>query len=391
MPRQFRHRDRSKHTSRGSYGSFTGSVHVYQEGINDYVGSPRGDGYLFLERWEHTPVRINGLVGSTVVTNFVPDNHIPGGLADWPGGVPDLTAAVTKVLANTNPNRRTVDMPVFLFELADLPKMLKSVGEDLFRLAAKRNKPPSIRDTITYSAGKNLEVQFGWLPLISDLGKMLDFENIVDKRVKELQRLASDKGLRRRFTVWENELQYDGSSALQSSNFSASASFKIINRGKCWATLRWRPDQSATGDLPLNDRNIPELARRATLDLSLGLRQGIDAASAWEAIPFSWLVDYFANVGDVLKANRNEIPVTPSNMCVMYSQDSICRFTNVQCSHQLKGSDGTTKYTTKTRYVYLSPSPGLSANVGFLNPNQWSILGSLAALKLLGGKPGVQL
>jgi hypothetical protein len=360
--------------------------------MTDLIGNPRGDGYLYMDRWEHSPVRISGHNFGTLVVGFVPDNHEPGGLWDFPAGKPDNLTAMTKVLANTNPNRRTVDMPVFLFELADLPKMLKSVGEDLLQLAFRKKRPPHIDDIVTYSAGKNLEVQFGWLPLISDLGKMLDFQNIVDKRVKELKRLSSSRGLRRRFTVWEDNLEYHGTTTLQSSNFSAWATYNIRNHAKQWATLRWRLDPVQTSGLPFLDKDIVKQAERLTLDLNSELHQGIDAASVWEAIPFSWMIDYFANVGDVLKANRNEISVTPESFCLMTQLDSICRFTNVQCGNPtLTGSEGTTKYVQKNRYVNTAPSPGLSANLGLLNPGQWSILTSLAVLKLTGGKPGVQL
>jgi hypothetical protein len=42
-----------------------------------------------------------------------------------------------------------------------------------------------------------------------------------------------------------------------------------------------------------------------------------DASSIWEAIPFTWLVDYFLNVGDALHAVENTDKVLPTDICIM--------------------------------------------------------------------------
>jgi len=238
MTREARHREDVDYSWGGSYGTYTRDYVSSSRVCDDFVGKPYVDSPLASVVVKHLPVKVSGWRGAIPVTDFVPDNHEPGGMAVWPAGVPSLSVAITKTLANTNPNRRTVDMPVFLFELLDLPKMLKSVGEDLIRLARKKGRPPKKSDKVTYLAGKNLEVQFGWVPLISDLGKMMDFQQIVAKRTEELQRLGSDKGLRRRFTVWEAEELNTGHSTLQSSNFNCQADWSVRRRGKCWATMR---------------------------------------------------------------------------------------------------------------------------------------------------------
>jgi hypothetical protein len=393
MARVTRVRSNTYLSSRGYYGTFTGSFYLNIENCTDRVGSPRSDGPFTLTRYKHVPVRINGtrLPGNIPVVDFIPDSWTPGSMEIFHPGMPSVSAALTKALANTNPNRRTVDMPVFLFELADLPGMLKDIGTNLLKSAAKKGRPPKLSDQITYAAGSNLAFQFGWLPLISDIGKMLDFQNIVDKRVTELKRLYSKGGLRRRYNNFSDQEVAQGFATLQTSNFTANANWMIIRKSKVWTTLRWYPADADINGLPVVNRDLHNEARRATLDLGRGLRQDIDAAAVWEAIPFSWLADYFSNVGDLLKARRNQLPVVAKDACVMTSLHSTCDYTNVWASHNLSGRDGHHDYWSKSRYVNASPTPSFSAWLPFLSGNQLSILGSLAVVLLTGGKPGTQL
>lgn len=310
----------------------------------------------------------------------------------WHPAIPTLGAALTKVLANSNPNRRTVDMPVFLFELADIPEMIKTIGDNLLHFAKSKGRPPKLTDQVTQLAGSNLATQFGWLPLISDLGKMLDFQNIVEKRRKELERLYSKRGLRRRFNVFEDVEVLNGAATMQTSNFNAQAKWMIIRKSMCWSTIRWRPSPTVLSAIPPVVPDLQSLARRATLDIDHRLHQDIDFASIWEAIPFSWLVDYFANVGDVLKANRNQIPVTATDASVMFQLHSTCEYSGLVCvPNTLKGANGHHDYWSKARYCFPAPTPSFSASLPLLNGGQLSILGSLAVVLLMGGKPNTQL
>lgn len=393
MARITRVRSKTYQSSRGFYGSFTGSFYLNVENCTDRVGSPRSDGPFALNRYVHKPVRINGTrqPGNIPVVDFIPDSWTPGSMEVFHPGTPLVGAALTKALANTNPNRRTVDMPVFVYELADLPKMVKNIGENLIKLAKSKGRPPKLSDTVTQVASSNLSVQFGWLPLVSDIGKMLDFQNIVDKRVKELERLYSKGGLRRRFNNFADQEILQGFATLQTSNFTSNANWMIIRSTKVWTTLRWLPYPDDINRLPFLDRDLHEQARRATLDISSKYRQDVDIAAVWEAIPFSWLADYFANIGDILKSGRNQMPVYPTQACVMTELHSTCDYTNVWASNSLTGKPGHHDYWSKSRYVNASPTPSFSACLPFLNGGQLSILGSLAVVLLTGGKPGTQL
>jgi len=127
------------------------------------------------------------------------------------------------------------------------------------------------------------------------------------------------------------------------------------------------------------------------LDIDSKLKQSVDITSAWEAIPFSWFIDYMVNVGDFLKTSRNEIPVLAENMCIMYQLSSYAVWHNVTCNWELSGTNGQSSRISKDRYVSANPSPSLTANLAVLSPGQWSILGSLAVLSLVGQNPQVQL
>jgi hypothetical protein len=316
--------------------------------------------------------------GNIPVTGFVPDNWAPGNMNTWPPTSPVYNVAATKALAKTNPNRPEVDVPVFLFELADFPKMIKELGDHLIKTALQKKRVPSIRDTAHSIASTNLSVQFGWLPLVSDIAKLLDFQKLFDRRVLELRRLYSSGGLRRRVNIWQDNMILQGSGPLQTSNFTASARYYIYASGECWATTRWRPDKNIVNALPVSDRELTTQALQSIAGLSFNL------ASAWEAIPFSWLIDYFANVGDVLNASRNHIPVSATEMCVMYKKDSSCLYSNVACSpSSLSGVGGYHTNVVKDRWVEANPVPQYSVTDSLLNPRQWSILASLFVTRFL--------
>jgi len=83
-----------------------------------------------------------------------------------------------------------------------------------------------------------------------------------------------------------------------------------VYHSKVWGTVRWVPNRTSPIDLD-------KLASfNEALQIVLDLRRP-DASTIWESIPFSWLVDYFLNVGDVLAAVEDTDKVLPSEVCIM--------------------------------------------------------------------------
>lgn len=203
---------------------------------------------------------------------------------------------VTKALANINPNRPTVDFPVFLFELREFPEMLRNLGEIL----AKRLHPTNL----PYAW---LAWHFGWAPLISDAKSLFGLSKTIDDRVKYLNAAQYGKRINRSLggTTITNDA---GSTGLIALNPGANYSYTKVDveKQKFWysakLTLRTKfPD--------------PGALRWAAAKAAFGLN--VDAATLWQALPWSWLIDYLFNIGDVLEANRGGISFTVGNVCIM--------------------------------------------------------------------------
>jgi hypothetical protein len=245
-------------------------------------------------------------------------------------------------------------LPVFLFELGDLPKLVRLAGRGLAKLA-----------------GGNLSVQFGWLPLIKDLGTLLDFASHYDKKSKEIAKLVSKGGLRRNVTLATR------SATMASASVEIQSGWSVIQQrsysGKLWGSVRWKPSLSPTS----NYYRDPALAFRAALGL------GIEIATVWEALPWSWLIDYFTSIGDYLAAHRNVVPATATHICIMRMDVTSVIYPATNWSWGTDGgwnsySSGSSTRITKTRTI--GGTPTLTANLPFLDGRRLSILASLFVL-----------
>jgi hypothetical protein len=320
---------------------------------------------------------VSGVHNGNTVNKFIMDaNMLATAVPGFPSGPLSQAAAVTKTLARTNPNRSGVETLIFLFELKDIPKMLKSIGDGFQAVFSPSGRQPSARDSVKVAGRTNLEIQFGWLPFVSDIGKILNFQEGAEKRFTELDRLYSKGGLRRRFVLFENSDVLTGSTTLQSSTFSCVSRYVRTRRQKQWATVRWLP--TLTNVPKPTSSEMMRQARNAYLGLN------VDFSTAWQAMPWSWLIDWFANVGDCLAASRNTIPVVAVNMCIMNQLNGRFDYTNaIALSPALTFSPGYEENSVKTRAVVPAPTPTISAAWPVLGIGQWSILGSLAVTKYL--------
>lgn len=270
-------------------------------------------------------------------------------------GKPSSGALAAQLLAETNPSRSAVDLPIFFAELRELPDLIKSAGNSIIRKIASGN----------------LKYQFALKPLISDLSTLLDFQKEFSKREKELTALSSS-GLRRTRTLWTSS----------SSNISTNVSFNSspswclvrgtnhrVTKMKVWGFVKWSP----TANAPKTPDEAASLARKAVLGLT------IDPVTAWELIPWSWLVDWCSSAGDYLQSKRNLVGATPSTPLIMTLRSTETRLTITSDSTALfEGVEPVFIRETKER---TSANASLSAYLPFFNKRQLSILGSISVLR----------
>lgn len=263
-------------------------------------------------------------------------------------GRPTDGELAAKLVADTNPSRPVVDLPVFVAQLGEIPRLFKGYGDNIFKNIANAN----------------LSYQFGIKPLVSDLMSLLNFQDEFAKRERELKALASG-GLRCKRTLWSGSGQY---SAERQTFYDYPFARHQIQRNtseKVWGFCRWVP----SSNMPTTEDAIRNLAKRAVLGLTF------DFASAWELIPWSWLIDWCSSAGNFLQASRNIVPCSVTDVLIMSH-----KVTEMQAKKtwsldaNLQGGDINSRLSTGSR----SPAtPTLSAHLPVLSLRQLSILGSI--------------
>jgi hypothetical protein len=283
-----------------------------------------------------------------------------------------VAADATTLIARTNPSRPVISIFNFIYEMKDLPEMIKMIGE--FKLGLRAIS--SARDF----ANHQLSLQMGWAPLFSDLRKIVSFQDSVDKRVNELERLYSNGGLRRRVSHGLSADTKESSSTVvffETSNGDIlSAKKQQITHAERWGTIRWVPTTRPA--LVNNSKVMRQYARSLVFGFG-GANGGLRAKYLWDAIPWTWMIDWFVNVGDYMQAYDNTVPCEHSVPNIMTRTTSKITYSRTDSFSMYSGGNGTVHYTTLER---AQSGASLSASLPFINGRQLSILGALAVQRL---------
>lgn len=289
-------------------------------------------------------------------------------------GVPGDVEASTLAAARTNPSRPHVDVPANILDAATAPHRIRNALEQFGRGGFWRAPPrPSARELARGGGQAWLRYQFGIAPLVSDIVRMQQAHNVIDDRVKEINRLYdSPNGLRRTVQVFAGSANSKSSSSvLQSAGTFIQPMFDICTSVVKRVHVRWAP-QSRPGVPP-----SPAQRRAWAVRAALGLT--VDASTLWEITPWSWLADYFGNVGTYLKATRNIIPARLIGVYPMTHTRTVW-----ECSAISGLANGALRTMSPVRSVRERKSRTSSfiaplAHFNFLNGSQMGILAAVAA------------
>jgi hypothetical protein len=304
-----------------------------------------------------------GPSSNQLYVDYVPAYYRTASLGHLPLSSLNDALDTTKALARTNPSRAVVDIPGFIGELRELPRLFEIVGSSLLKKGANAY----------------LSYQYGWKPLISDLGKLLDFQQHVMKREVEIDNLYRKGGLRRTFQLsreFENRIT-NGNLSLESSLFSLISQQQIVETSRRrWATARWLP---VAPSRTLTDAERHKLARTAVLGLS------VNAHTAWNLIPWTWLIDWFSSYGDYFDAHRNVVGASCGSLCIMTHTQTVHRFEKLSYSASFTGVKAQPgKIVIDSKLRSFGTSPSITADLPFLSGRQMSILGALGIQRLRG-------
>lgn len=311
--------------------------------------------------------------------------HAPAGSSE-----PSDNWSVSEALARSNPNRPHVDLPVFLTELKDVPNMVRTLMGTALRRAGRlstydkrflksvtrRFRDNRVYDN-TYDLSKTyLAYTFGVVPFFSDLYRMMDFANQVENRAQALTDLYSGGGLSRRTTVWNDDVDFAPWRTYQSPLYSEATIVNAIWRTtrQKWVSTKW---------VPSTPPSYHSDAERLALANSLTFGRNISMATIYELLPWSWLLDWFSNVGDLVASTRNSVPVTHRSTAIM--QSTVTRLVSHERegpgveSSELTAPRSPTRATKVRRPYDLPLVPEF--RVPFLNGKQLSILSALLGAK----------
>jgi hypothetical protein len=250
-----------------------------------------------------------------------------------------------------------------LFELKDLPRGLKLLGDAL----SGRRDSGALNPANHY-----LAYNFGWAPLFADLSRLLDLTNSIERRLDQLRKASRKKRIEGKLP--SDTLAWHGSTKRQTLgsaylNWKPHYTYKEEN----WFTTGFDPDLD---QLPSPDSSYQSRARWA-----LGLNGS--ASTIWNAIPWSWLIDYFFTVGTYLEANRGLYRSIAHDMCIMSKGTLTLKPERVSYSSRWKsGPDLSGGYEIEhlRRRVYPLPEARI-AFAPFLTGHQTSILIALSLSK----------
>lgn len=307
----------------------------------------------------------------------------PLGVNAW-GDVSSYGATAWKKF---RPGRPGAEAGVFFGEISETPRMLRSTAKffrDLFTDKFGRNP----RGRAKLAADSWLTYQFGWVPFISDLRA---FYKTWKKADKIMQFLIRNNG---QWLKREGAVAFNSDSTLVSYQGPSSWGNLYPNLGSPFTMTNAAGSQTVTrvssqkvwfeGRFKYYIPNVETVvwSRKATAQL-YGLYP--NPALLWELIPWSWLVDWFSNVGDVM-----------SNLDTGLAQNLVAKYAYVMGTTQnhfdvvnkcrlANGQELNYVWTTDlTRKVRTEANPfGFGLTWEGLTPRQWSILGALGLSRAL--------
>jgi hypothetical protein len=254
---------------------------------------------------------------------------------------------VNAAIAKANPAASVVDLGEFIGELKDLPSMVF---------------PKRLRHI-------PIGILFGWLPFLQDIFELTKLSESIDRRM-ELINSLSGSVKKRRFGLGSDHGYRSDQEVVYGAKFKEEWHTTV----KAWAVTS---DTIAYNKL----KPPPKFDRAYVRKLLLS---ETPLVTAWNLMPWSWLIDYFVDVDGLLRAHGNQIPG--------YQLLSLCICLEQKTKYQIRHSGyldrwdgditlmrGRFERTDFKRRIYPDPTPR--------PPSVWPILsnrqlGNLAALGL---------
>jgi hypothetical protein len=265
------------------------------------------------------------------------------------------------------PDLTAVSVPNFLIEISQI-KMLFNLW----------------RSNVSFAknvAGANLNYNFGWKPTIGDLSSVIGAVRNLQQRIAEFER-SLNVLFHRQTTLFEDTLT--SSASLSSTPFAGwKTDYSASIKRSMTAHVVFRP-------APLQALSNFNKSLRAILD-SLGFE--LNPRIIWDAIPFTFVVDWFFNFGKFLEQfsfDTLELPIVYVDSYLQYKEELVC---NSQVSYiPVSPESGTSVgggWTLKEKFFHrvpIFPDQSIIYGLGGRYPSTNQVVLGLSLLTVLTGK-----
>lgn len=234
-----------------------------------------------------------------------------------PFALPVWAAVKEEWISRMLPGKPHVNLPAVIGEAKDLPSLvshfplvIRDWGKIAFgkSLSGVKNAQQAALIARRFRRNRRLKAvksvanalpstflwkEFGVDPTVSDAYAMLDLLDAILKAYEDLERIQRRGSLKRSLRISPRRLCVeDGLVTTQSTPFYARHNKVRVYLEKSWVTSRWEPLIPASLRPPPSTR---EMVRRAKRQI-LGLNASGLALAWWELLPWSWLVDWLADI-----------------------------------------------------------------------------------------------
>lgn len=300
-----------------------------------------------------------------------------------------------RILSEANPSAPDVSLPTFIAELKDLPSLMKYWNRAFIESHVVRNPFKGIADHPAYwdklvtelfeiAAAGHLTWRWAVKPFVRDFNLMLEYTRLFDKRLKMLDALARGRTIRRKVVLAENHvMQSTPGVILHSEGIVLRGSRRVAFTEKAWGTVKYKLPGGKL--FPAFGDSNRARARR----LLFGITSHEALATAWELMPWSWLVDWFAGIGTVIKATNNTLGLVHSDCCLMRhtKSEGTCDIdTALSEGWARPNKDWFFSHERKERFLVTPVIPFAPTYLPICTAKAWSILGSLTILQARPGR-----
>lgn len=241
---------------------------------------------------------------------FIRDLEQDLNITDWES---DVSSRGPSAWNRFKPGKPGANLAQFIGELKDLPRMLKTSAQG-FKDAYNAN--PKLFGS-RQIGNQWLNQNFGWLPFIQDLRSFYKTYKNLDRAIAQIKR-DNGKWIKREgffdgnedFEVISVDETYHGHYPTLNTYFYSGSPYGRLQLNK---KVTYRTWFSGRFRYWIPDIESPNWSKRAVANL---FGASINPALIWELTPWSWLIDWVSNVGDVLSNLHDE---TVDNLAAKYA------------------------------------------------------------------------